>query len=113
MPPAQAPAAINQTDLLKTVVLRSSLAVLGGVGAVVYATMKNHKGRFWWFLGGSLAGGAIGTMVGILMAKQDTAAAPAVTSSASNFVNDYVPRSSFGDSRGRGEAGGMGHTSRA
>lgn len=48
---------------LRVNMFASSMAVLGAVGMVWWATSKGKKGRFWWGLGGFLAGGATGRVI--------------------------------------------------
>lgn len=40
-----------------------SLWTIGGVGAVIWATLENRKGRFWWFVAGAAIGGSIGALI--------------------------------------------------
>jgi hypothetical protein len=40
-----------------------SFGVLGGVGTVIWASQTGRKGKFWWWVGGSLAGQAIGYLI--------------------------------------------------
>lgn len=37
--------------------------MIGGVSAVIWATQKGRKGRFWWFWGGAIIGGSIGLIL--------------------------------------------------
>lgn len=46
-----------------TYVFRSSLWAIGGIGTVIWATSKHKTGRFWWFLGGAIIGGAVGGLI--------------------------------------------------
>ena len=40
-----------------------ALSTVLAVGAVVYAAQTGRKGKFWWFLGGSMVGGAVGRLL--------------------------------------------------
>jgi hypothetical protein len=44
-------------------IFAGSFSLIGGVGAVIWAAKTNHKGKFWWFLGGSFIGLAIGAII--------------------------------------------------
>jgi hypothetical protein len=39
------------------------LAVMGSVGAVIWAYKNNHTGKVWLFLGGGIVGGYIGYLI--------------------------------------------------
>ncbi len=45
------------------------LSMLGAVGAVVFAATTHRKGKFWWFVGGSIAGTALGFMIDSMVKK--------------------------------------------
>jgi len=47
-----------------------AISILGAFGTVVWATSKGKKGRFWWGLGGWIAGGAIGTIIDVMTSKK-------------------------------------------
>lgn len=36
---------------------------LGGVGTVIWAASKHKKGKFWWFIGGSIIGSTVGYLL--------------------------------------------------
>lgn len=42
---------------------QAAVGTVLAVGAVVFASLTKRKGKFWWFAGGSLAGGAIGHLI--------------------------------------------------
>lgn len=50
-------------DVNKLLLLSGSMACLCAVGAVVFAATTGRKGKFWWFIGGSMAGGAMGRLI--------------------------------------------------
>lgn len=42
---------------------------VGGVAAVIWATTHGHKGRFWWFIGGSMIGATVGFVIDEIVNK--------------------------------------------
>lgn len=44
--------------------------IIGGVATAIWANEKGKKGKFWWFMGGALIGGAIGGIIDYSIAKQ-------------------------------------------
>jgi hypothetical protein len=41
----------------------AGLSALGAVGLVIYAFNAKKTGKFWYFLGGAIAGGIIGSAI--------------------------------------------------
>lgn len=50
-------------EQLKSNAFATSMAVLGCIGFVIWANKTGKKGKFWWGLGGFLAGGAAGRVI--------------------------------------------------
>lgn len=50
-------------EQLKSKMFTSSMSVLGATGLVIWAHKNKKKGKFWWGLGGLLAGGALGGVI--------------------------------------------------
>lgn len=48
-----------------------SLWAIGGVSTAIWATLEKRKGKFWWFIGGAVIGGAIGAIVDSQLNKKD------------------------------------------
>lgn len=53
----------NQITTLYDRKFQAALGTIGAVSAVVWATMKGRKGRFWWWIGGGMVGGSIGYLL--------------------------------------------------
>ena len=41
----------------------AALTALGAVGLVIYAFNAKKTGKFWYFMGGAIAGGIIGSVI--------------------------------------------------
>jgi outer membrane lipoprotein SlyB len=50
----------------------ASLWAIGGVSTVIWATLEKRKGRFWWFMGGAIIGGAVGAIIDAQVNKKET-----------------------------------------
>jgi uncharacterized membrane protein len=50
-------------ETIKSSIWQASLGTIGAVGAVIWAANSGHKGKFWWFIGGGMIGGAIGMIL--------------------------------------------------
>lgn len=50
----------------------TSLWAIGGVSTVIWATLEKRKGKFWWFLGGAIIGGAVGAIIDAQVNKKET-----------------------------------------
>lgn len=61
---------MNKEDVLKHK-WALSLSTILAVGAVVFAATTGRKGKFWWFIGGSMVGGAMGRLIDAGVNKEE------------------------------------------